>query len=292
MHEKTENNVNLRRTPGWLAFLLILIAAGLAAFPTATDAKTGWQCGLVYNQKQYQALVQGRDKLIPYRDAIRAHHGTIVVFHPGMEPRQVERFLSGLDGLLLPGGDDVDPAAYGEAPHPALEEVDQPLDRMQFHLIAEAERRKIPTLGICRGMQILNVALGGTLFQDLPSQHPQAGRVTHRIRRDGRSKPCFHPVYPTPGTPLHRRLGREAIVTNSSHHQAVKDLGRGLQILGRTADGVVEIISGSGDWSVFGVQFHPEKMRREQAEADLFFVEFVEHSVEYSKKRALEGKSR
>ena len=271
-----------------VVFLLVVLWA-LAVAPLEAGS---WKCGLTYNTSQFRALNQGQDRLLDYRSALQKHGGQVVVLHPGQTPKHLERLLSDLDALLLPGGVDVDPAFYGESPHPKLETVDRPLDSLQIFLIGHAQQRQLPTMGICRGLQVLNVTLGGTLFQDLPTQHPQAGSVTHRLRRDGVSQLCSHPVFILPGSGVHAALGAEVVETNSYHHQAIKDLGRNLHITGRTADGVPEIIESTGPWFVFAVQFHPEKMRATDPNADQYFTAFAQRAQTRAKRGYHPGGSR
>ena len=181
--------------------------------------------------------------------------GAIPVVLAPCDPAHAPLLLDRLDGLLLSGGVDVDPALFDEAPHPKLRRVDRRRDDLELALTREALRRDLPILAICRGIQVLNVATGGTLIQDLPSQI--AGGERHdcpepRSRR-------VHRIEAEPGTHLNEMLGEEAISVNSFHHQAVGRLGKGLVASARCPeDGVVEGLEGPGDHFVLGVQWHPE----------------------------------
>lgn len=161
--------------------------------------------------------------------------------------------LEGCDGLLLTGGVDVNPRAYGEAPHPTVE-LDAARDDYELALAALAIERDLPLLAICRGVQVLNVAAGGTLIQDLPSQHPSA--TAHSIVEPRNA--VAHDVAITPGTCLSALLGRPAIAVNSRHHQAVKDPAPDFVVSAVSPDGVIEAIERPASTFCVGVQWHPE----------------------------------
>jgi len=162
--------------------------------------------------------------------------------------------LAAVRGLVLTGGTDVAPARYGAAPHPRLGEVDPVRDAAELALIAAARARGLPILAICRGIQILNVALGGTLYQDLDSERP--GPVPHNDET-GR-----HPIHVEAGSLLERTLGTRAASVNSRHHQAIRDLAPGLAAVAWADDGVIEgaePTDAKEPWMV-AVQWHPEDL--------------------------------
>jgi putative glutamine amidotransferase len=159
-------------------------------------------------------------------------------------------------GLLLSGGGDPDPSLYGELPHPKLGKVDQERDHWELLLIRKAREEQIPILGICRGMQILNVALGGSLYQDLPSQYIQVGEHWQKLPGEEVS----HQVQIKESTILHSLLEKGIIWTNSHHHQALKKLALGLIISAQSDDGVIEGIEATGEDFTLGVQWHPERL--------------------------------
>lgn len=161
-----------------------------------------------------------------------------------------------LDGLLLTGGPDVHPRHYGEEVRPACGRIDELLDRVELALLRWALDDDLPVLGICRGMQLLNVVCGGTLYQDLPSEYP--GALDHRPA-DGRTA-LVHELRVQPGTRLAVLLGTTALRTNSTHHQAVKDLAAGLVASAHAEDGVIEGLEHPGKAFVLGVQSHPEEL--------------------------------
>lgn len=161
--------------------------------------------------------------------------------------------LDSCDGLLLTGGVDVDPGEYGEAPHPTVE-LDAARDRYELELARLALARDLPLLAICRGSQVLNVAAGGSLIQDLPSQHPSAIRHSITETKDA----LAHDVAIEPGTCLAVLLGAPTIAVNSRHHQAVKDAAPGFIVSATSPDGVVEAIERTNAAFCVGVQWHPE----------------------------------
>lgn len=191
--------------------------------------------------------------------------GIPLVLPPVIRSEDVPAIVDVLDGLLLTGGEDMDPAHFGEAPHAKLGTVDPERDRFELAILREAWERRLPILAICRGIQVVNVAFGGTLWQDIPSQRP--GGLSHNPKtpRDQRA----HPVQLTPGSRAARALGAERIEVNSFHHQSVKDLGDGLAITGVAPDGEIEAIESTGDapW-LLAVQWHPEEFHHHDVAPD------------------------
>jgi putative glutamine amidotransferase len=182
--------------------------------------------------------------------------------------------LAAVSGLVLTGGEDVDPAAYGAAPHAALGPLQRERDAWETALVHAARRRGLPTLAICRGVQVLNVALGGSLVQDLPSERPSSLAHEQAGPRDGRT----HEVLVTPGSRLHTALGDERVAVNSMHHQAVDRVGDGLVANAVCDDGVIEGVESRDDgWWAVGVQWHPEELTRTEAAYDrALFAAFAE----------------
>jgi len=202
-------------------------------------------------------LVDGRERVTLNAAYVRALEGA------GLVPLAVPTMLAAdraaaalaaVRGLVLTGGEDVAPARYGAVPHPRLGEVDPVRDAAELALIAAARARGLPILAICRGIQILNVALGGTLYQDLDSERP--GPVPHNDET-GR-----HPIHVEAGSLLERTLGTRAASVNSRHHQAIRDLAPGLAAVAWADDGVIEgaePTDAKEPWMV-AVQWHPEDL--------------------------------
>jgi putative glutamine amidotransferase len=162
------------------------------------------------------------------------------------------RVLDGLDGLVITGGKDVDPARYGQAPHPSTDEARLDRDAWEFGLLAGALRRRLPVLGICRGAQVLNVALGGTLHQHLPDV------VGHSRHQPGNAVFSTSTVRTEPSTRLAALIGGSSDA-QCYHHQAIAQLGDGLIVSARDRDGVVEAVELPGEHFVLAVQWHPEE---------------------------------
>jgi len=162
------------------------------------------------------------------------------------------RVLDRLDGLVITGGKDVDPARYGQAPHRETDEPRTDRDAWEFELLAGALRRGLPVLGICRGAQVLNVALGGTLYQHLPDV---VGHSRHQL---GNAVFATSTVRTVPGTRLAALIG-ESSDEQCYHHQAIAELGGGLVVSARDSEGLIEAIELPGDNFVVAVQWHPEE---------------------------------
>lgn len=166
-------------------------------------------------------------------------------------------YASRLDGLLLSGGGDISPWLYGEQASRAMARMELARDQWELALYAAAVDRGIPILGICRGCQVINVANGGTLYQDLPSQLAQAGGHSFDVPMD---EPAHH-IDIVPGSRLGRMFATARVLTNSFHHQAIKDVAAGFIVSARALDGVIEgIETEAADRFIVGVQFHPEGM--------------------------------
>jgi putative glutamine amidotransferase len=201
-----------------------------------------------------------------YVRAVIAGGGLPVIITPELEPGCAVELFGECDGLLLTGGEDVEPARYGAAPHAKLGDVSPSRDLNELALIAEARARDLPILGICRGIQILNVACGGTLHQDLPTQRP--GAVNHEP--GGARDTVAHPLTLEPQSRLAKIFGQDQITANSIHHQGIDSLGEGLIATAHAPDGLVEGIESHNpkEWLI-GVQWHPEELALHPHAADL-----------------------
>ena len=183
----------------------------------------------------------------------------------------LRQIVSQLDGLVMTGGEDIDPKYYGEENHSQLGEVNVERDSYDLTLVKLAIEHNIPILGICRGLQLINVAMGGTLYQDLPSQHSQ-----EIIHRQESGTILAHKVLVTPDTQTYKVLGVSELMTNSLHHQAIRKLAPELKITGKAEDGVVEMIEGYPTRSVLAVQYHPEYFA---SEGDTLMGKFFRHLI-------------
>lgn len=192
-----------------------------------------------------------------YVRALEAAGLAPVVVPPLADPDVAASIVAATAGLLLTGGEDVDPARYGAAPHPALGSVNMLRDATELALVEAARAAGCPVLAICRGIQLLNVALGGTLVQDLPSERPSEVAHDPGAGRAART----HEVRLVEGSRLARAAGSTRIVANSLHHQAVDRVAPGLVVTGAAPDGVIEGVETPDDgWWVLGVQWHPEEL--------------------------------
>nr|WP_275414990.1 gamma-glutamyl-gamma-aminobutyrate hydrolase family protein [Lacticaseibacillus rhamnosus] len=186
-----------------------------------------------------------------------------------------------IDGLMLPGGPDVDPTFYGEEPHPKIGMTLYQKDRFEIALIKAALAADKPIFGICRGIQIMNVAMGGTLYQDLESQYPEL-KIQHPQATLGQF--ATHHVELTAGSKLAKLYGRSTIKVNSRHHQAVKAVGKGLKVTAVAPDGVVEGMESTDTDLFLGVQWHPENMwQQEDPQQLVVFQDFLDRIAAHRK---------
>ena len=192
-----------------------------------------------------------------YVHALEAAGGVPVLIPMLNDFTALDPLLARLDGLLLPGGVDVQPCHYGEEKHSLTEEADPQLDQFELSLTSWALKEDVPILGICRGMQVINVALGGSLYQDLSDQYP--GCIRHS-QRDLPRTHLSHQIIVEPGSQVEGLLGTQELWVNSLHHQAVKAPGKGVHISGRARDGVAELLEVPGHRFVIAVQSHPEEI--------------------------------
>lgn len=200
-------------------------------------------------------VVDGRDRVVFNVRYVHALEdaGLVPLGLPTLlAPHHAAAALDHVRGLVLTGGEDVAPGRYGAQPHPKLGPVDLARDAAELQLIATALGRRLPILGICRGMQILNVALGGTLYQDLDSERPSP--VQHAAERD-------HAVRVEPESTLATALGVHDGLVHSRHHQAIRDLASGLRAVAWAEDGLIEAVEAAepgAPWLV-AVQWHAEE---------------------------------
>jgi putative glutamine amidotransferase len=211
-----------------------------------------------YLQQAQTGVWDVRASLLPaiYLEGVNLAGGIAVLLPPQPVDADVaEQVLDGLDGLVITGGKDIDPASYGQQPHPVTDKPDelaQSRDAWEFALIKGALQRGMPVLGICRGAQVLNVALGGTLHQHLPDV------LGHTRHQQGNAVFSTSAVRTVPGTRLATLIG-ESSDAECYHHQAIAELGDGLIVSAQDADGVIEGVEIPGENFVLAVQWHPEE---------------------------------
>lgn len=212
-----------------------------------------------------------------YSEAVKIAGGMPSV----LDPREVEKIrglLEQLDGLVLSGGADIWPNHYGQEKHAKTNLVSKERDTFDFKLLDQALDMDMPVLGICLGMQLINVGLGGTLIQDIASQRPS------EVPHNAKNAKEVHKVKVVKGTRLHKLLDEEVIMVNSSHHQAVDRLAGGLKVSAWAEDGIIEAIESTRHSLVLGVQWHPERMLENPTQRGLFTAFLEEIKVHASKR--------
>jgi putative glutamine amidotransferase len=215
---------------------------------------------------------------ISYLRALEAAGGIPALVHLTRDAEVLEAHYQRCGGLLLAGGEDVDPSQYGAAPHTRLGKTNPDQDEVEIGLARRAIADGKPVLGICRGVQLLNVALGGSLYQDIASEI--AGALDHQESTERRDMSHLaHPIVLAEDSWLAGCLDASEILVNSLHHQSLKQIAPGLHVTARAPDGVIEAVEGGGGGFVLGVQCHPEELweRADQRWARMFegFVSVV-----------------
>jgi putative glutamine amidotransferase len=188
-----------------------------------------------------------------------------VLLTPAHSPAALAALLDACCGLVLSGGEDVHPSRYGEDPSPALGDVEPLRDEMEFAAVAAAVAREMPIFGICRGLQVLNVFFGGTLYQDIATDRP-GELLAHQQSQPWNER--SHSAHVMPDSLLHRTVSEDCLYINSFHHQAVKHLAPGLRVVARADDGLVEAIERPDYPWLLGVQWHPERNEAAAPESD------------------------
>lgn len=217
-----------------------------------------------------------------YVDAVVKAGGAPLIVPCFSDEAALDALLDKADGLILSGGGDIVSLAYDEEPHHLSKFQDPVRDEMEFHITRAALDRGLPILGICRGVQLLNVVLGGSLIQDVPSQVQDA--VKHYSQ--GLHTVLLHTIDIEADSVLANLMGTTTMAINSWHHQAVKKLGAGLRVNCRARDGVIEGVEADDSRAVLGVQFHPEEAAGSYPQFQTFFDWIVARAGEYQDRKA------
>lgn len=213
--------------------------------------------------------------LVTYINAVLGAGGLPVLIPLSIQGDDLRALYERLDGVLLPGGCDIAPAYFNEEPSPNLGTVDLDRDRSEIAVAQYALNEGKPLLGVCRGMQVINVAQGGSLYQDLPSEYfAPLARHAHPVSEFPREH-LAHLVRVEEESHLARVLGNPIVTVNSRHHQSVKQVGQGLVVVAKAPDGVIEGVEKPGHPFALGVQWHPENLQT-QPEMKRLFEKFIE----------------
>jgi len=241
---------------------------GMAVFPRAPgqEGQHPGSAGVSPAQTRQDQVIAA------YREAVEAAGGRVIEVRPHGETR-----LRDLEALLLTGGGDIHPERYGQAPHPTLDRVEPERDEFELALAGEALTRGMPVLGICRGAQVMGVATGGQLVQDIPSHVP--GALPHASAAG--DPPAWHRVRIAPDSRLASILGAVEAPVNSFHHQANSALGPGIRAVAWADDGVIEAVERDGAGFALGVQWHPERMGRDDPAGGGLLAAFVGVAAQY-----------
>lgn len=217
----------------------------------------------------------GRERVFVGQDYIKAivQAGGIPIVLPIIESEEsIFKQIDLIDGLMLSGGYDIDPHLFGEEPHHLLEATYRERDLCEMALVRAAAQKKIPVLGICRGLQLINVTFGGSLYQDLTASNKDL--FQHRQKTNIHQG--THTVDLEKGTMLEKIYNQKSIRTNSLHHQSVKNLADGFIINARSRDGIIEGIEKMDQSFILGLQWHPELMFEVDAETRALFRAFID----------------
>ena len=214
-----------------------------------------------------------------YIQAITRVGGVPIILPYAEDLEPLYQMIDCVDGVLLTGGGDVAPSYYGEIPHEKTQKPCELRDKLDFACFDYAFKKKKPILAICRGMQLANVALGGTLYQDLPSQFESS--LSHK-QSEGKFEPS-HFVFVKEGTPLVKIARKEIMEANSFHHQAIKDLAEGFAVTCEAEDGLIEGVYWTGDQYFRGYQWHPERLSAKFVSNENVFAEFIIFAARYKR---------
>lgn len=209
-----------------------------------------------------------------YTSAIENSGGIPIIIPYTENEEALNRYIEICDGVLFTGGCDIEPRIFGEEVRDTCGKIQVSRDTLELAFFKKAFTHKKPIMGICRGIQLINVALGGTLFQDIPTECPS--KISHQ-QTEPKTLPS-HSVKIISDTPLMELIGKEKMTANSFHHQAIKALGEGLRVMAYSNDGIIEAVYYNGEAYVRGYQWHPELLCTSDDDSKALFDNFIEHS--------------
>jgi len=191
-----------------------------------------------------------------YINAVVEGGGVPVIIPILKNVEDIERYLDVVDGLIFTGGEDVSSLYFDEEPIREVDEICHDRDITEMELFKKAYEKGVPIMGICRGLQLINIALGGNIYQDIYKQVPNVlGHTCGNNIQEG-----YHTINISKDSMMYEIFNEERLVVNSQHHQSIKDLGKDLKVTSTTSDGIVESIESTNDKIILGVQYHPEAM--------------------------------
>jgi putative glutamine amidotransferase len=224
-----------------------------------------------------------------YRKAIEQAGGEPTLVYGNFSADQIPAIIGAYDGLLLPGGLDLSPDEYGGRPHPSVELSSPDRDELELEAARFAKRTHMPTLAICRGCQVVNVAFGGSLFEDIPDLYeaPNGQTVRHQQTPDHARQDATHPIDIHTNSKLAEIVDGICIETNSMHHQALRRVASGLRVVARARDGTIEAVEADDGHPFFvAVQWHPEELAGRDEPSRRLFRAFVEQAAVHRRTRA------
>ena len=206
-----------------------------------------------------------------YFNAVLKAGGVPIIIPSVTDEETIGEYVKILDGVVFTGGHDVWPQRFGEEPVKQVVEITHERDQLELVLFEKAYKAGLPILGICRGLQLVNIALGGTLYQDIYSQVENVGGHSFGYNPED----VYHSIRIEEESMMKEIYGKETVYVNSEHHQAIKDLGRDLKVTSRSQDGIIESIESTNDKFVLAVQYHPEAIAAKYPEHREIFNHFI-----------------
>lgn len=233
-------------------------------------------CGTYRKMADQESPIEVYGLMPSYVQAVLSAGGLPVLIPLALSSDDLQALLQRLDGVLLPGGGDMEPSCYGGHDNDKVRDIDKVRDQFELNLIRHAVDSDKPLLAICRGVQVFNVALGGSLWEDISSQMP--GSIRHDYK-NGQRDHLAHEVSVQPGSLLHNILNTETIRVNSMHHQGLRALAPDLQATAVAPDNLIEAVEIQGHRFAVGVQWHPENMLQVEPRMTQLFRRFVEAAI-------------